>query len=220
MPAATMTEQEADIVFADLEGDAVTEGFGFEGLTEDQIDQHVGTRYPGNLPQKVAKKLVTIYDTKTGEPSVVLPYMLKKLFKDFKHDDGTPMYSRRQTVTPVRGTMLCLLHPEAATRQRYDEIGLQGKTCRKANLRSQFDVDRHMQARHKDEYAMVVRAETQEREAEEREFRRVQMEFMRSQIAGPAPAEDTPGAYPCDECGTQYSTPAALGSHRRVHKGV
>ena len=210
--AAVMTDAEADAVFNDLEGDATLEGFGFDGLTDEQIDKRVTTDYPGNLPKKIAGKLVTIYDTKTGEPSSVLPYMIKKLFRDFKHEDGTPMYSRRQTVTPVRGTLLCLLHKDAPTRAHYDSVGLQGKTCRKANLRSLFDVERHMTVRHHDEYAMVQKADVLAREDEEREFRRTQMAWMREQTKSGL------SEFACEECGAAFGSPAALGSHKRVHK--
>ena len=188
MTAPTMNEQEANIVFADLEGDAVLEDFGFDGLSEAQVDRKVETTYPGRLPQKLARKLITIYDTKTGEPTVALPYMLKVLFRDFKQADGTPMYSRRQLVKPRVGTLKCLLHPEATTRAYYDEIGLGTKTCRKANLRSEFDVERHMAMRHKDEWGLVKRAEAKAIEDEEREFRRVQMEYMRGQTKPTAKA--------------------------------
>lgn len=134
-----------------------------------------------------------IYDTRTGERSMtnnnMLPTQLKK-----RRDDGSVVFTiHRPAMAPKRGTHLCLLHTDRRREEAeklgmeagaFDEMGL--TTCRKANLVNEFQVRRHMQTRHKVEWAAIDDARKEQREDEERAFRKTVMEqAMRSRGGRP-----------------------------------
>jgi len=109
---------------------------------------------------------VYIYDTRTGERSICnknnLAHNLKK-----KRDDGSLVFTTK-TMTAARGTYKCLLHPDDPNRKHYDDIGL--PTCPKSNLNSPFQVNRHMQKRHKQEWATIQEERQAAKEQRDREF--------------------------------------------------
>lgn len=116
---------------------------------------------------------VTVYDTQTREPSVVnqdlLGFQLRKL-----RADGTRAFTRiKPKSAPVRGTLKCMLHPDNPQRREYDGIGF--KTCPKANLMTPFDVENHMKARHKKEWATLEAERMRTEKAEERAFQKQMM---------------------------------------------
>lgn len=112
---------------------------------------------------------VYIYDTKSGEPSVINRNMLASKLKQ-KRVDGSFVFSMKQTVTPVRGTYKCLLHPESPNRANYDSLGF--PVCRKCNLTSPFQVERHMQKRHKQEWETIKAEKEKQERQEDRAFQR------------------------------------------------
>jgi len=112
---------------------------------------------------------VMIYDTLTGEPSRINRNMLMAKMKQ-RRLDGTFFFSLQQTVTPVRGTYKCLLHPEGADREYYDSLGL--PVCKKDNLTSIFQVERHMQKRHRQEWDTIKAERDRKEKQEDREFQR------------------------------------------------
>jgi hypothetical protein len=138
-------------------------------------------RGDGDVPATMITQALTsagwvfIYDTKTGERSVSNRNNLRdNLLK--KRDDGSRVFSLRAPVgiTPHRGTLKCMLHADDPNRKHYDELGL--PVCRKSNLTSQFQVMRHMAARHKTELA-TIEQETRDKERQE------ELEFRRSVLA-------------------------------------
>lgn len=109
---------------------------------------------------------VYIYDTRTGDRSICnrnnLAHNLSK-----KRPDGSLVFTTvKPKIKPVQGTHLCMLHPMAPGRHKYDELGL--PICLKDNLRNPYQVRRHMQKRHKVEWAAIQ----EEEQREERERRR------------------------------------------------
>jgi len=110
---------------------------------------------------------VTVYDTETGQSSSILYYMLPNALKK-KRPNGKPYFSTKQTVIPKAGNMKCWLHPKYARREEFDALGL--PTCNKSNLTNEFQVRRHMQKRHPQEWATIQEVENQKRNAEERKF--------------------------------------------------
>lgn len=119
---------------------------------------------------------VTVYDTHTREPSDVnrnlLEFQLRKL-----HSDGTRAFTRKKpALAPVRGFLLCLLHADRPERKEYDRIGF--KTCIKANLMTPFDVESHMKARHKKEWAIIESNRLRKERDEDRAFQRQMMKAM------------------------------------------
>ncbi len=124
---------------------------------------------------------VYVYDTKTGERSTINRNMLEFQFKK-RHPDGTRAFTLTQpNVSPARGSHLCMLHADGPNRRGYDRMGF--KVCPKANLMTEFDVEQHMKARHKKEWASI-QADTLRREKdEEKSFQRQMMKAL-GNVAG------------------------------------
>ena len=111
---------------------------------------------------------VYIYDTKTRERSVCRRNILVRKLK-LKREDGSQVFTTVKPKTPPkRGVLRCMLHPDER-KPDYDDWGF--PICKKANLNNPFQVRRHMEKRHKDEYKAIreeqVKAE-KDREREER----------------------------------------------------
>jgi len=105
---------------------------------------------------------VYVYNTRTGNRSTVNRNMLEQqLRKTF--DDGTYAFStkRPEEITPIGGTLKCLLHPDGPDREKYDRMGL--PRCRKSNLVARHDLKMHMEKRHRREWA-TIDGESQEEE--------------------------------------------------------
>ena len=111
---------------------------------------------------------VYIYDTKTHERSVCrrnnLPHKLS-----LKREDGSPVFTTvKPKALPKRGVLKCMLHPDVREKI-YDAWGF--PVCMKSNLTSPFQVRRHMQKRHKQEYEAIKEEETRVEKDKERELR-------------------------------------------------
>ena len=114
-----------------------------------------------------------IYDTESGEHSItnrnMLPAQLKK-----KRLDGSYVFTTIKPAAPLMvGNLKCLLHPDNPDRRHYDELGL--AVCKKENLTSPFQVRRHMEKRHKMEWATI---EYERQEVEKKEERAFQRELL------------------------------------------
>lgn len=112
---------------------------------------------------------VYIYDTKTFDRSVcnrnTLVHHLSK-----KRPDGSQVFTTlRPTQKPQVGTHKCMLHPEAPGRYQLDKLGL--PTCLKSNLANPYQVKRHMEKRHKMEYAAIKEEEAREEKEKEVKLR-------------------------------------------------
>lgn len=113
---------------------------------------------------------VYIYDTRSGERSLtnrnMLPMQLKK-----SRPDGAPFLTvKNPGINPKRGTFKCLLHAEHADRPYYDAMGL--PACRKAGIPSPYEVQRHMEHRHRMEWGAIEKDRKDSEKAEERAFQR------------------------------------------------
>jgi len=116
---------------------------------------------------------VIIYDTRTHEPSVCSRNNLRHNLEK-RRPDGTLVFTTtKPTTLAKRGTFKCMLHPESPNREHYTELGL--PSCPKANLTSPYQVIRHMQKRHKVEYATIKEEEARLEKEKEREFREALM---------------------------------------------
>ena len=80
---------------------------------------------------------------------------------------------------PIVGTIMCLLHADHEDREWLNSIGLSAQLCRKANLRSEFDLQNHMLHRHQQEFSLIETARERETQEEQREWTRMQMDAMR-----------------------------------------
>lgn len=148
-----------------------------------ELKQHsVIDRGTGDAPMPMVTKEISsagysfIWDNKTGERSLtnnnMLPTQLRK-----KRSDGTPVFTvYNPGITPKRGTHKCMLHAENPNRGEYDELGL--AVCTKANLNSPYQVRRHMQKRHKDEWQSIEHQLKEAERLEERAERKQYSEAM------------------------------------------
>ncbi len=118
---------------------------------------------------------VWIYDAKTGDPSRINRNMLPSKLK-LTRPDGSFVFSLKQLVNPVRGTFKCMLHPDDANRAYYDIQGL--AVCLKSNLTSPYQVERHMQKRHKVEWETIKNERDRKEKQEDRDLQRQMIESM------------------------------------------
>lgn len=112
---------------------------------------------------------VYVWDNRTGERSVVNRTMLATQLKKVR-EDGTRVFTTVDPGIPVkRGTCKCMLHAKDPNREHYDALGL--PYCRKDNLTSPYQVRRHMEKRHPQEYAALKEEVDRKEKEEERKLR-------------------------------------------------
>ena len=112
---------------------------------------------------------VIIYDTRTFEPSVCSRNTLRHNLQKKRPDGSIVFTTVKPRQKPKRGHLKCMLHADSPNREHYDELGL--PVCPKANLTSPYQVIRHMQKRHKVEYATIKEEETRLEKEQERQLR-------------------------------------------------
>jgi len=111
-----------------------------------------------------------MWDTKTGVESLTNNNMLATQLKKMR-PDGTRVYTTtKPLVAPKRGDYKCLLHIGDPNRKHYDDLGL--AVCPKDNLNSPFQVRRHMEKRHKTEWAAIEQERTDREKKEDRDFQK------------------------------------------------
>ena len=157
-----------------------------ESVAESQVqvetDKNLNLGEEGYIrPSRVQSAgYVIIYDTRTAEPSFcsrnVLRHHLEK-----KRPDGSVVFTTvKPKFAPKRGHLKCMLHPDSPDREHYDKLGL--PTCRKSNLTSPYQVIRHMQKRHKTEYATIKEEEARREKQQAREDKERDRKFQESLI--------------------------------------
>jgi hypothetical protein len=112
---------------------------------------------------------VYIYDTQTYERSVCHRNNLRNALRKRRADGSLVFTTIKPKKLPQRGVLKCMLHPDKR-KPAYDTWGF--PVCMKANLTSPFQVRRHMQKRHKQEWEAIqeeVRREEREKERQLRE---------------------------------------------------
>jgi len=113
---------------------------------------------------------VYVYDNETGERSVVNRNMLETQLSKLR-PDGTRFFTTvKPAFEPQRGTLKCLLHKDDPERWQYDEWGF--AVCNKSNLISEFQVNRHVQIRHRMEWQTIYEEREKKDKEEERNFQR------------------------------------------------
>lgn len=137
-----------------------------ESQVEVEADPRLGvTMTPTQLK---SAGYVYIWDMETHERSICNRNMLAHNLQKMRN--GKPVFTTVQpTEQPKRGGYLCMLHPFSPGRKHYDELGL--AVCMKDNLANPYQVRRHMEKRHKMEFA-TIRDETEAAEKlQERQLR-------------------------------------------------
>ena len=113
---------------------------------------------------------VYVYDTENGDKSVINRNMLETQLSKLR-PDGTRFFTTvKPAFEPKRGTLKCLLHPDDPDRGLYDSWGF--PTCAKSNLISEFQVNRHVQIRHRMEWQTIYEERERQEKEEERNFQR------------------------------------------------
>ena len=113
---------------------------------------------------------VYVYDTENGDKSVINRNMLETQLSKLR-PDGTRFFTTvKPAFEPKRGTLKCLLHPDDPDRGLYDSWGF--TTCAKSNLISEFQVNRHVQIRHRMEWQTIYEERERQEKEEERNFQR------------------------------------------------
>ena len=156
---------------------------------------------------------VYIYNTQTGDRSVTNRNMLQDQLKKTFEDGSRVFTTIKPDIEPPVGTYKCLLHPSQPERAHYDSLGL--AVCYKANLTSEYQVQRHM-GRHRMEWATISEERERAEREEERAFQRRLMELM-AQNANPATNRPTSRSTRpvCGECGKSFKSAGGLTLHTR-----
>lgn len=154
---------------------------------------------------------IRVYSVADGEESIINRNMLPVQLRKINPETGQRAFTvHPPKVKPWRGTMKCLLNKDSENREHYDSLGL--ATCPKANLTSQFQVERHMATRHKQEWATITLEREQKERQEDREFQR--------RLLSAVPVRE-PIIIECDDCGesiegqTQLAVTQKMKSHRK-----
>ena len=113
---------------------------------------------------------VYVWDNRTGERSTINRNMLETQLKK-RRPDGSRVFTTIDPKIPVKsGNVKCLLHPGNPDRKKYEHLLY--NTCRKENLRNDYQALRHLQKRHPDEYKAIQEEDRRLEKEEEREFRK------------------------------------------------
>ena len=155
---------------------------------------------------------VFIYNTKTGDRSKTNRNMLEDQLRKVFPEDGTRVYTTvKPPFEPPRGTYHCLLHAANAEREHYDQMGL--ATCTKDDLASEYQVQRHMERRHRMEWATIGEERDRAEKDEERRFQRTLMAAIAQVGTNGAPNRSNRPV--CDQCGRTFKSDAGVKLHVR-----
>ena len=161
---------------------------------------------------------VFIYNTKTGDRSKTNRNMLEDQLRKVFPEDGTRVFTTvKPPFEPPRGTYHCLLHADNEERAHYDQMGL--ATCTKDDLASEYQVQRHMERRHRMEWATIGEERDRAEKDEERRFQRTLMAAIAQVGTNGAPNRSNRPV--CDQCGKTFKSEAGVKLHvRQKHQEV
>ena len=155
---------------------------------------------------------VFIYNTKTGDRSKTNRNMLEDQIRKVFPEDGTRVFTTiKPDFEPPRGTYKCLLHADNGEREHYDQMGL--ATCTKDDLASEYQVQRHMERRHRMEWATIGEERDRAEKDEERRFQRTLMAAIAQVGTNGAPNRSNRPV--CDQCGRTFKSDAGVKLHVR-----
>ena len=155
---------------------------------------------------------VFIYNTKTGDRSKTNRNMLEDQLRKVFPEDGTRVFTTiKPDFEPPRGTYNCLLHADNEERAHYDQMGL--ATCTKDDLASEYQVQRHMERRHRMEWATIGEERDRAEKDEERRFQRTLMAAIAQVGTNGAPNRSNRPV--CDQCGRTFKSDAGVKLHVR-----
>lgn len=166
--------QDTEIIEEMQQAEAAPEP-GMEGLKEGIKESNkdfpiVNTEEGTKIKWLSSAGYVYVWDNRTGERSTInrnmLPTQLKK-----RRPDSSRIFTTIDPKIPVqRGNLKCMLHSDNPERKKYEHIVF--TTCRKENLTNPYQVRRHMQKRHPQEWAAIQEEIERKEKEEEKELRR------------------------------------------------
>ena len=155
---------------------------------------------------------VYVYDTLTADRSVINRNMLEQQLTKLR-PDGTRFFTTvKPSFEPKRGELKCLLHEDDPERWQYDEWGF--AVCNKSNLVSEFQVNRHVQIRHRMEWQTIYEERQAKEKEEERDFQR---QLLGLAVQGSRPSQEKETSYGQCQCGEQYRE-GYIAQHQRSKK--
>jgi len=150
---------------------------------------------------------VYIWDTQTAKRSVCNRNMLQTTLGKTRKDGSRVFTTIKPDFEPRGGQHKCLLHESDENREQYNELGL--PICTKDNLDSPYQVNRHMQTRHPQEWATIEDINATAAREEDREFQRILIQAAARGAAlpteaAPAKPDREPVIVQCEECATEF----------------
>ena len=148
-----------------------------------------------------------VYDNITGDRSVVNRNMLEAQLSKLRLDGTRYFTTVKPSFEPKQGELKCLLHEDDPERWQYDIWGF--AVCNKSNLTSTFQVNRHVQIRHRMEWQTIYEERQVKEKEEERNFQRQLLGLAVANNAQ-APVQSQPQevdksiGYSSCECGEEY----------------
>ncbi len=128
-----------------------------------------------------------IWDNRTGEMSITNMNMLRAQL-DKKREDGSQVFT---TINPhiklKRGSLKCMLHKDSPNRAHFTELGL--AICTKSNLTSPYQVIRHMQRRHHQEWETIEAERITAEKADEKADRKALRDILIGKATGNNPPD-------------------------------
>lgn len=142
---------------------------------------------------------VTLYAVETGQPYQISRKFLSAALEKRLPDGGFAFTNKQEEAPSYKpGEVKCFLHADSPEREVLDEIGLAGRHCPAAHLRSAYSKKIHAEHRHKQEWRTYQDYQADEEKKQDREARDKQLDATLA-LAGRAAAN--PGAPACNNCG-------------------
>jgi len=168
------TPTEAAIIMEEMQSAQKAPEPGTAGLRENLSEGVEGFEGKPRIKWLSSAGYTYVWDNRTGERSTINNNMLSTQLKK-KRPDGSRIFTTIDPKIPVvSGNLKCLLHANNPDRKKYEHIVF--TFCRKENLRNPYQVRRHMEKRHKDEWEAIKEENARIEKAEDREIKLAMLE--------------------------------------------
>ena len=201
-----MTQNISDVLeqLADQPGDD-----GIVAAPEPGGAADIAQSFPGSMIESAG--YAYIWDTETGKQSVCNRNMLQATLGKTRKDGSRVFTTIKPDFEPQGGTFKCMLHADDPNRALYDSLGL--AVCTKDDLDSPYQVTRHTQTRHPQEWETINDMNVTAQREEDREFQRLLIQAAAQGVTAPAPpkpeTEPKPAREPvvvqCEECSAEFN---------------
>lgn len=126
----------------------------------------------------------TLDGTRSDPLKVNLAAVLKKKFQAKAWIPqkmwGKPAFTMTPPAPQDKLQLLCYLHADHPRRGELNTLGLLGHICQKANIASDYELERHMEKKHKAEWRTVQRAEEKARQEQTERIALLQLEAFKA----------------------------------------